>query len=353
MKNYFISAQFTPFNYSFKRPLPFKKLKIKEKRGVFLTLTDQKNRIGIGELSPFKGLSKKKLPQLQSQLEKVLPELIETEFDLKNIDITKPFFNLFPTIEQLDSHVIFCIEGALLSWLEKSHPTFFQTLFNFKDLNFSLPYNGLYLPEDSSLEDVVEQWTGERLSTIKIKIGNIPLKNSLDLIWNISRLSKEKFKLRLDANKSFTLEEFNFFIKNLPHKNIEYIEDPLKDLSLIKDHPLDSKISLALDEDLLLYKDHNLPSVKAWILKPSIIGGYSKTFEFIEQSHRKSILAVVSSCFESNLSLRYLAITARYQNLYQKTPCGLNTFNYLENDNSMNKPQVSFGNLYFDQVENM
>jgi len=164
------------------------------------------------------------------------------------------------------------------------------------------------------------------------------------LIWEIYRQTGGKINLRLDANQKFDLEDYAFFSKNLPPKIIEYIEDPVKEIELIGP---ELKTPIALDEALSKYKNFDSPLITTWVIKPSIIGGLSKAIELIEEGAKRDIKVVISSAFESNLSLRYLALLAHYQNRNTTTACGLDTFRHFSNDESREKPSVFEGNIHF------
>jgi len=347
MMEMFARAQFSTFTHHFKNPIKIKDERLLEKEGFFLNLFDQKEIVGIGELSPLKGLSQKDLGDLKVELNKALFKVLEVPFDLNDLDFKKPCFNLFKNIDNFDSNILFCLEGAILAWLEKAHPNIIKDLFKLKDFNLSLPLNGLFIYEDQNLDEVIDSWNSEGLKTIKIKVARRPMSQELSLIWKIYHQTGGNIKLRLDANQGFTFEDFTFFAKNLPAKIIDYIEDPIKDLAQLDDLNSDFKIPLAIDEGLLQLKDLKTPFIKAWIIKPSLQGGFSKAIELIEEGAKKEIKTVISSSFETNLSLKYLGFLASYQNNYQETACGLDTFRQFIDDKSHKVPEVLKGNIHF------
>ena len=335
------SAQFNFFQHKLKSPLRIKDRLIEEKPGYFLHLTDSKKNVGVGELSPLVGLSKKELPELKKEMDQVLKELIDKPFNLKNLDFKKPYFNLFQ-IQNRDPNILFCIEGAILSLLETTNPKILKQFFKISDFNISVPLNGLLINED--LEKTMMGVEKEGLNDLKIKVGRNSINEELKLIWEIYRQTAGKLNLRLDANQNFDLEDYAFFSKNLPPKAIEYIEDPVKEIELIGP---ELKTPIALDESLIKYKNLDSPLITTWVIKPSLIGGFSKAIELIEEGAKRDIKVVISSAFESNLSLRYLALLAYYQNRNTTTACGLDTFRHFSNDESYEKPSVIDGNIHF------
>jgi len=190
----------------------------------------------------------------------------------------------------------------------------------------------------------MEDFKSQGLKDIKIKVGRRSIKEDLALIWKIYKQSEGKINLRLDANQNFDLEDFAFFAKNLPPQVIDYVEDPVKDIDQIG---AELKVPIALDETLQTFKDLKSPHIKAWVIKPSLAGGFSSAIELIEEGVKRDKKIIISSAFESNLSLRYLALLAHYQNTFKKTACGLDTFRHFINDESQRKPYVRQGNIYF------
>jgi len=335
------AAQYNFFEHKFKSPMAIKGNLLGKKQGYFLNLIDSKGNVGVGELSPLAGLSSKSLTEVKADMGHVLGQILKTPINLLQIDFKKPYFNLFD-IENHDSNILFCIEGALLSLLETAHPEILKAFFKLQDFDLSVPLNGLFIDEE--LEKTMEGWESQGLKDIKIKIGRRSIKEDLALIWKIYRKTKGKINLRLDANQNFDLEDFSFFAKNLPLQVIDYVEDPVREIDQID---TDLKIPIALDETLQNFQHLKSPHVKAWVIKPSLAGGFSKAIELIEEGVKRDIKIVISSAFESNLSLRYLALLAHYQNTFTATACGLDTFRHFINDESRRKPYIKRGNIHF------
>jgi o-succinylbenzoate synthase len=334
-------AQFNFFQHKLKSPIKIKDQLIEEKSGYLLHLSDSKKNVGVGELSPLAGLSSKDLPELKKEIGQVLKKIIDIPFNLEELDFKKPYFNLFQ-IENRNPNILFCIESAILSLLEAAHPEMLKKFFKVSDFNISVPLNGLFINED--LEKTMMGVEKEGLNDLKIKVGRNSINEELKLIWKIYRQTGGKINLRLDANQKFDLEDYAFFSKNLPPKVIEYIEDPVKEIELIGP---ELKTPIALDETLPKYKNFDSPLITTWVIKPSIIGGLSKAIELIDEGAKRDIKVVISSAFESNLSLRYLALLAHYQNQNTTTACGLDTFRHFLSDESGKKPLVFKGNIHF------
>lgn len=140
--------------------------------------------------------------------------------------------------------------------------------------------------------------------TIKIKVKNNSIHEAIDLIAS----SPKNIRWRIDANRSWNLEQTQQFFQSVDPKCIDYVEEPMKDWVDLP-HPI------ALDETLLqadAAKWIRHCSVQALVLKPTLLG--SRLDFLIEQARifRKKI--VFSSCFESVIALTHLAhLQSRYE----------------------------------------
>lgn len=343
MNYHFTNALIRPYTISFKRPLTFNNIKHNFKRGYFLTLKDNHNNIATGELPFIEGIhSGDPLEHLKS-LEFLSLNILNKNIDLKNIDFRKAAFNLF-SVEENDLP-LFCLEGALLSWLEKTNPNIIK---NFFKGQLNVPVNGLFIP--SKKEDpkaLVENWKEKGFKTVKIKIGNLSFKEELQLIWKLYKEANKSFKIRLDGNQKFSNEDFFFMAKNLPADFIDYIEDPIEDSTFLETVHEETKISFAFDEQLKKGNFKKEKYLKAWVIKPSLWGGISKSIQMIDLARKQNILAVISSAYESKITLKHLAALASYQNQFQKTDCGLHTFENFIDDDSLENPILKKGMLSF------
>ena len=91
---------------------------------------------------------------------------------------------------------------------------------------------------------------------------------------------------------------------------------------------------MALDESLSKFYSVNdtLPDwIKAVILKPSVIGDINKTVQIIRQAKKQNIVPVLSSAFDSGLTLRMLALLSSVF-IPEGTAVGLNTYKWFSQD---------------------
>lgn len=346
MNYHFTDALIKPYTISFKRPLTFNTIKHNFKRGHFLILRDNHNNISVGELPFIAGIHTGDPLKNLKVLENLSSEILNKNIDIKNIDFRKSGFNLFNIQEE--GLPLFCLEGALLSWLEKTNLDIFKGFFKGDVKSVSVPVNGLFIPtKKEDPKALVANWQEKGFKTVKIKIGNLSIKEELQLIWKLNKEANNSFKLRLDGNQKFSNEDFFFMAKNLPADFIDYIEDPIEDFSFLETIHEETKLSFAFDEQLKKGNFKKEKYLKAWVIKPSLWGGISKSIQMIDMAKEQNVLAVISSAYESKITLKHLASLASYQNQFQKTDCGLHTFENFIDDDSLENPTLKKGILRF------
>ncbi len=149
-------------------------------------------------------------------------------------------------------------------------------------------------------------------STLKLKLGHLSVKDAIERV----KQYKEKFRLRLDCNRAWTLEEALFFARHFSPSDFEYLEEPI---ARYEDLVLFSKITqfpIALDESSLR---EEIPTLAALVIKPTVKGlplPISK------------VPIVLSSSYETSLGLLQIA----RQSLPTAPPIGLDTFRFFEED---------------------
>ena len=216
--------------------------------------------------------------------------------------------------------------------------------------------NGLiWMGTYESMISQVEEKLSQGYTTIKMKVGAIDFEKECRVLESIRmRFSKEEIALRVDANGAF--EKDNVFEKltKLATYDLHSIEQPIsaKQLELMHQICAHSPIPVALDEELIGIFDYRkkydlLKKIKPAyiILKPSLLGGFQHTSDWIEIAGRLGIGWWITSALESNIGLNAIAqFTAKFNN---PLPQGLGTGQlYINNIDS--PLVVRDGNLYYD-----
>jgi L-alanine-DL-glutamate epimerase-like enolase superfamily enzyme len=192
-----------------------------------------------------------------------------------------------------------------------------------------------------------------------MKIGAIDFETELNLLKSIrNNFNESDIELRVDANGAFKPEEALEKLKRLSQFQLHSIEQPIKQgqfeamAKLCETTPL----PIALDEELIgvftkTKKEAVLNTIKPQyiILKPSFIGGFKGSDEWINLAEKQNINWWITSALESNVGLNAIA---QYTYLKQnKMPQGLGTGSLFTN-NFDSPLEVKNGTLQYNINKN-
>lgn len=162
-------------------------------------------------------------------------------------------------------------------------------------------------------------------SSVKLKVGR-DLRKDLERIKTLDSLG---CSMRLDANRSFTLEEAVAFAKECEGLNIEYMEEPLKKSAELSLFYRETGMPIALDETLYLNEPwEDIEGLSALILKVGALGPLARTRALAEEGKERGLRIVISSCFESPLTTDFLS--ALSAELAPKELAGLDTVRFFQ-----------------------
>lgn len=295
-------ATYKKFILNFKRPSGTSRGVLTEKETWFIILEKDGKR-GIGECGILRSLSVDDRPDYEEKLiwacENI--HLGEKELWEKLIE--------FPSIQ-------FGIEMAFRS-LESDNP-FILFPSQFTSGQSSIPINGLvWMGEEAYMKQQIEEKLQQGFNCIKLKIGAIDFEKELGLLRFIrENFTQEQIEIRVDANGAFSVTDALHKLNQLSVFKLHSIEQPVKNgqlnemASLCKDAPF----PIALDEELIgVFEIENkntlLEKIKPQyiILKPSLIGGFKGTKEWIDLAKEHNIGWWVTSALESNIGLNAIA----------------------------------------------
>ena len=192
-----------------------------------------------------------------------------------------------------------------------------------------------------------------------MKVGALDFDQELTLLKTIrERFSKDEIVLRVDANGAFSPDEAPSKLDALAAFDIHSIEQPLQARQWEAMATLcnNTSIPIALDEELIGVFDTSqkqalLDEIKPQyiILKPSFIGGFRGSQEWIDLANARKIGWWVTSALESNVGLN--AITQWTYTLSPKGPQGLGTGSLYTNN--IDSPLVvENGYIGYDKTRN-
>lgn len=320
-----ITATYNPYTLQFKQASGTSRGVLKTKDTWFIILREN-SKFGIGECGMFRGLSIDDRPDFETKLEWTCNNI---HFGLRKLleELTE-----FPSIQ-------FGLEMAFKSLASRDSFELFPSAFTQKQTPISI--NGLIW---MGTKDFMKQQIKDKLKTgfrcIKMKIGAIDFYTELELLKFIRReFTVHDIELRVDANGAFLPSEALDRLKRLSEFDLHSIEQPIKQgqwdemAKLCKETPL----PIALDEELIgvcseAKKQELLKIINPQyiILKPTLIGGFRGSSEWIELAARHQIGWWVTSALESNVGLN--AIAQWTYTLNNKLPQGLGTGSLFTNN---------------------
>lgn len=167
---------------------------------------------------------------------------------------------------------------------------------------------------------------------VKLKVGRADPAEEAALVRELSALLGGRVRLRLDANRAWDLEEALDFCRAIGGVPLDYLEEPLASPEGLPRLAEVSGVPLALDETLLGLEPEGLARfcyARAVVLKPTLLGGLSRSLRFAREARRAGMVPVASSAYESGVgTLGLLALAASLGD----APAGLDTYRSLKDD---------------------
>lgn len=335
-----IKASFKKYILKFKQASGTSRGVLKIKETWFLIL-ESDDETGIGECGMFKGLSHDDRPDYEEKLQWVCDNINLGLNELLN------HLNDFPSIQ-------FGLEIAFKSLKSRSDFELFPSKFTTgKD---AININGLiWMGDKTFMNQQISDKIESGFTCIKMKIGAIDFQTELDLLKSIRKeFSPKDIELRVDANGAFAPEEALEKIKRLSDHHLHSIEQPIKQGQIHKMAQLcdSTPLAIALDEELIgvnnvTRKQELLQTIKPQyiILKPTLIGGFNGSDEWIEIGEKLNIDWWITSALESNIGLN--AISQFTYIKKSKLPQGLGTGSLFTN-NFDSPLTVKNGTLQYD-----
>lgn len=263
--------------YQYKLPLDTRNWKTRE--GLILQWNN-----GFGEIAPLPGFSRETLAEARSEILKLLPHLASAK----------------PTLPS----VRFGLSCASIPFLQTP----------------------LHLP-------LCALGPKPNFPTIKLKLGHLPLSEAIPL----TKTHVKIHRLRIDCNRSWTLDQALSFASHFQPTDFAYLEEPLRSFSDLVRFSEMTQFPIAVDESLLDSPWQEIPTLKAVVVKPTVLGSIPTIPPHLD--------LVLSSSYETGLGLLHIARLST-----SSLPIGLDTYCALQDDILSTPIQTSSG--YFSWQPN-
>lgn len=313
-----MKATYKKYILNFKRPSGTSRGVMTKKETWFLIL-EANGKIGIGECGILRTLSIDDRSDYEEKLQWVC----------QNIDLGKDI--LWDALMEFPS-IQFGVEMAFLSLQSKTPFDLFPSEFTEGKKNMLI--NGLvWMGEEYFMKTQIEEKLTQGFSCIKLKIGAIDFEKELGLLRFIRQnFDSKTIEIRVDANGAFSSNEALIKLNQLVEFKLHSIEQPINanQVQEMKKLCQQTPFPIALDEELIgVFGIENkrklLEEIQPQyiILKPSLVGGFKGTLEWISIAESLNIGWWITSALESNIGLN--AITQFTFTLNNPMPQGLGT----------------------------
>lgn len=292
-----LSIEYRPYRRTFAHPLHTAWGKWSVREGFLVRITSSDGRAGIGEVAPLEEFGTESVKDAGFFLKSLPASPERHEFD-EILAQAPPAcgFGLWSARQQTGS-TIEPIRTAALMNLDKM---------------------------DAS---IMEEARDSGYTTFKVKLGLGKPEQEWLRLREVASLLRNGEKLRLDPNRAWDLEVYEFWVQRLPDLGSppEFIEEPIQPglvgAEALVEIATRSPVPLALDESLSedgIAKWLDLRWPGYWIVKPSLCG----IPIWMDQLRGVQNRIVISSAFETAVGINHLLGIA---NAYPDTVHGLGT----------------------------
>ncbi|AYO57087.1 o-succinylbenzoate synthase [Chryseobacterium sp. 6424] len=311
-----MTAKFKSHILKFKRPGGTSRGVLQTKETFILEVSNE-GKTGVGECGLFRGLSHDDVPDYEDKL----------QWLCENINADETF--LQKELRHYPS-IWFGYEQAMLN-LKHGDTLYFPSKFTAGQDSINI--NGLiWMGSASFMQKQIEEKLAAGFHCLKLKIGTDWPSEKKILEELRLQFPKDQLELRVDANGAFSTDEARHVLHELAALQIHSIEQPIKagNREQMRELCATTPVPIALDEELIgvvHYQDKKalLEAIRPQyiILKPSLVGGFSGSDEWISLAEEQQIGWWITSALESNIGLNAIAQYTFTKNA--KIPQGLGT----------------------------
>ncbi len=326
------------YHLPFNNPLETTKGTFDEREGLILEfITDGESF--YGEAAPLPGFSDESLADIETSLTEYKEQFNEVLTSNHPIDALTKIYQT----EEIPPALQFGLDTLGLQLTAYHNGSTLQEQF-FSKYQDGVPINALGNLLADDLFQQINQFRLEGFATIKFKIG-LNFRRELQQLQQL-RSRYPDLTIRLDANQAWTIDEAISHCKLLEELDIEYCEEPLGEPSPEKFEKLATQttLPLALDESIrqVSYWPNLLPYSSFAILKPMLLGSFTKNLETKALANTHNNKVVYTTSLESGIGRQMTALLASGSE-NSSTAHGLTTGRLFTKDVYSDKAYISGG----------
>ncbi len=270
-----------------------------ERAGLFVRVTDDEGRVGLGEASPLPGFSTDTLEEAT----RALGELAKApEITLDPCLPAPPQIVRQLVAQPLPPAARCGLEGALLDLVGRALRVSAGTLIRGAWPEERLPLQNVLAAGDGAA-DALAAALDAGFATFKLKLGT-----DAEAELGLARALRERApeaKLRLDANGALSLRAATERLAPFAELGAEFVEEPAAELLVSSDDELAALgVPVGVDESLLTPAGLAFAEAgraHALVLKPSALGGVMRCVILARRALARGQVVVVSHLLESPL----------------------------------------------------
>lgn len=270
------------------------------REGILVRMISDGGETGWGEIAPLPGFSPESLGEAESvaitEAERLVghpvPKNLESWTSSRSIRNTPSVqFGLELAMSSLSAR----IRGTTLaSWISAS-------------ARKQVAVSALLSGSSNMIETAVQEGLRAGFSVFKLKVGRHDVEEDIRRVRAVRGALGPAAQLRLDANRAWEYSEARHFLSETNEYDITYIEEPLRNPLELKQLHAQTGAHLALDESAgeLFYSLDSGQDFREWafltavILKPTIVGGMTRTLLWASRFNAMGVEPVLSSAFET------------------------------------------------------
>jgi len=170
----------------------------KSRSGFIVEIIDNNGFSGFGDAIPFPGLHRESIGDIVLDFLRIKPTLLSLSLDrLDLFSLNIP--NCAPSLK-------WAIEWAIVELHAKIANTTPSKLLNPAALS-DLPVNALLSGDYDQIIEQAHNLKKDKLKSVKIKVGNSALEDDIYIIKQIDEMFAGEIKLRLDANRKWSINQ--------------------------------------------------------------------------------------------------------------------------------------------------
>ncbi len=304
------------------------------RRGYVLRITSDGGCNGLGDIAaPLDGISTDTDTEVRKEGGLIKDALVGCQFNEKQNVLHEALGDIVDPI-RLSPAVCFALETALYHVLAEQQGWALASAFNGSYAS-KIPVNGFVSDlENGRGRKEAEALMAQGFRTLKLKIGRADMEKEIGIIRKIIDSLPEDGMLRLDANRSLSRQQAIRYLRSIGPEKVEYVEEPTSDIREWEHIAFKTGHRFAVDESLFDHQADELwrrSCVAATVVKPSLMGGWSRLQSLIRRVQMCGKYVVVSSYLESGVGVRALVHLAASMDL-TRWAAGVDTLKIFRSD---------------------